>query len=121
MTPPPDDAEKHAPVLAPGVSPEPSVDGDEAGHSSKSLFVRYFKTFERTLVRYNLEARGIQRVLPEHRHTTQHLGFTQICLLWISINLCAINITLGMLGPAVFSLSFLDSSLCAVFGMLVRI
>ena len=40
-------------------------------------------------------------------------------MLWISVNLCAINITLGMLGPAVYSLPFLDSCLCAIFGMLV--
>lgn len=80
---------------------------------------RYFKPVERVLIRYNVEARGIQRVLPAHRHTTQHLGFTQICMLWVSINLTANNTTLGMLGPTVFYLPFLDSSLCAVFGMLV--
>jgi purine-cytosine permease-like protein len=77
------------------------------------------KRMERTLLRYNIEARGIQRVLPTHRHTTEHLGFAQICVLWVSINLTANNTTLGMLGPTVFSLPFLDSCLCAVFGMLV--
>lgn len=77
------------------------------------------KSFERALVRYNLEARGIERVLPSQRHTTDRVGLTQVCVLWVSINLAANNITLGMLGPAVFYLPFLDSSLCAVLGMLV--
>lgn len=68
---------------------------------------------------YNLEARGIQRVLEADKHDLRQLGYTQIAILWFSINLAANNITLGMLGPAVYYLPFLDASLCAVFGMLV--
>lgn len=67
----------------------------------------------------NIESRGIQRVPPTQRHTTSHLGLTQILMLWFSINLTANNTTLGMLGPTVFYLPFLDSCLCAVLGMLV--
>ncbi|KAF2458159.1 permease for cytosine/purines, uracil, thiamine, allantoin-domain-containing protein [Lineolata rhizophorae] len=78
-----------------------------------------FHAFERQLVKYNLEARGIQRVEPDERHDLQQLGYTQVGMFWFSVNLAANNITLGMLGPAVFYLSFLDSSMCAVFGMLV--
>lgn len=79
--------------------------------------VRYYvREFEHTLVKYNLEARGIQRVMPDER---QGGGFMQIGLLWFSINLCANNITLGMLGPVVYELSFLDCSLLAVFGMIL--
>lgn len=111
-------AEKGFPVLAPEVEDHlPSHNTGE--HESTSGLVGYYKKAERALVQYNLEARGIQRVLPEHRHTTDRLGFLQVALLWFSINFCAINITIGMLGPAVFYLSFLDSALCAVFGMLV--
>ena len=66
-----------------------------------------------------LESRGIRRVEPHERHSLQSLGYTQAGLLWFSINLAANNITLGMLGPVVFYLSFFDASLCAVFGMLV--
>ena len=80
-----------------------------------------WKSFERQLVAYNLEARGIQRVEPDERHDLRSLGYTQIAVLWFSINLAANNITLGMLGPAVFYLGFLDSCMCAVFGMLVGI
>ncbi|ORY08076.1 permease for cytosine/purines, uracil, thiamine, allantoin-domain-containing protein [Clohesyomyces aquaticus] len=78
-----------------------------------------WKRFEKQLVSYNLEARGIQRVEADERHDLRALGYTQIAILWFSINLAANNITLGMLGPAVFGLGFLDSSMCAVFGMLV--
>lgn len=83
--------------------------------------MRYIKSFEKTLIRYNMEARGIQRVMPEDRHSLSQLGFGQIGILWFSVNLAANNITLGMLGPAVFHLGFLEASLCAVFGMLVGI
>lgn len=68
---------------------------------------------------YNLESRGIERVLPSERQPLKELGFNQIFIMWFSINLAANNITLGMLAPAVYSLSFLDASLCAVFGCLV--
>ncbi|KAL9049612.1 MAG: hypothetical protein Q9162_007128 [Coniocarpon cinnabarinum] len=67
----------------------------------------------------NLETRGIRRVEPSERHSTKALGYTQISVLWFSINLAANNITLGMLGPTVFHLSFSDAALSAVFGMLV--
>ncbi|KAJ4299671.1 Vitamin B6 transporter [Kalmusia sp. IMI 367209] len=78
-----------------------------------------WKRLERRLAEYRLESRGIQRVEPDERHDLRSLGYSQIAMLWISINLAANNITLGMLGPAVFELGFLDSCLCAVFGMLV--
>ena len=75
-------------------SPLESNDAHEAGPKPQRS---YWQTFERTLLRYNFEARGIQRVLPEHRHDLQRLGFVQIAVLWISINLTANNLTLGML------------------------
>lgn len=37
-------------------------------------------------------------------------------MLWVSINLAAVNITLGMLAPTVFGLGFTDAALCAVGG-----
>lgn len=111
--------EKTAPVLAPDLDERlPSHAGDDGDESTTGL-IGLWKRTERTLVQYNVEARGIQRVLPEHRHTTERLGFVHISLLWISINLAAQNITLGMLGPAVFYLSFKDSALCATFGGLL--
>jgi len=78
-----------------------------------------FNRFERYMVKHNYESRGIRRVEPDERHDTKSLGYTQIGMLWFSINLAANNITLGMLGPAIFGLNFFDSSMTAVFGMLV--
>lgn len=66
-----------------------------------------------------LEARGITRVLPEERHATSLAGYIQMALLWLSANVTANNLAVGLLGPLVFELGFVDSSLCAVFGSFV--
>ncbi|KAJ5774282.1 Permease cytosine/purine uracil thiamine allantoin [Penicillium paradoxum] len=77
------------------------------------------RAFEHQLVEYNLEARGVERVAVDERmKRNTWMTYLQVFLLWISINLAPNNITLGMLGPAVFGLNFLDSALCAVFGVL---
>ncbi|PNS13954.1 Purine-cytosine permease fcyB [Sphaceloma murrayae] len=112
------DEEKGTPVLAP---PAPVTAGDEttSGDGFGARLSSAFKRFEKTVAYYNLEARGIQRVGLSERHSIKNLGYSQIGLFWFSVNLAANNVTLGMLGPAAFSLSFIDSSLCAVFGMLV--
>ncbi|KAJ5748560.1 uncharacterized protein N7511_010256 [Penicillium nucicola] len=78
------------------------------------------RSFEHHLVEYNLEARGIERV-PAHERMKRNswISYLQAFLLWVSINLAPNNITLGMLGPAVYGLNFRDSALCAVFGALI--
>jgi hypothetical protein len=64
-----------------------------------------------------LETRGIQRVRPDESTVTlSWRSYLQPFVLWVSINLAAVNITLGMLGPTVFGLGFTDASLCAVGG-----
>lgn len=78
------------------------------------------RAFEQQLVEYNLEARGIERVGADERmKRLSWVSYLQAFLLWVSINLAANNITLGMLGPAVYGLSSRDSALCAVFGAFV--
>jgi len=67
----------------------------------------------------HVEQRGIQRVLPEERYEASAAGYAQMALLWFSTNLTANNLTLGMLGPLVYGLSFTDAALCAVFGGLL--
>lgn len=96
---------------------EPAVGSQSAIHPGESA--SWFQKFERQLVSYNLESRGIRRVQPNERQDLKQNGYQQIRMLWFSINLAANNITLGMLGPVVFFLSFRDASLCAVFGMLL--
>ena len=77
------------------------------------------KAFEETLVKYNLEVRGIQRVEEHEKVQISWLAYLQVFGLWLSVNLVPNNITLGMLGPAIFELSFRDASLCAVFGAII--
>lgn len=120
-------AEKGAPDLR-SAQPVDVLDNDRDYHgkevnnqpSGTGRINSYIGAFEKRLLQYNLEARGIQRVHEDERMPKlSWLSYVQACLLWVSINLAANNITLGMLGPAVFGLSFRDASLCAVFGALV--
>lgn len=78
-----------------------------------------WKRFEQQLVAYNLEARGVTRVEPHERQDLRLLGYSQVAIMWFSVNLAANNITLGMLGPAIFALGFTDACLLSVFGALV--
>ena len=78
-----------------------------------------WQAFEKQLVAYNLEARGIQRVEPEERQDLRLLGYSQVAIMWLSVNMAANNITLGMLGPAVFTLGFMDACLLSIFGAFV--
>ena len=62
-----------------------------------------------------LEARGISRVPPDERVAPSHLGYVNMALLWYSANITANNLAVGFLGPLLFGLGFVDSSLCVVF------
>jgi NCS1 nucleoside transporter family len=77
------------------------------------------RSFERALLKYNIETRGIQRVEDHEKHRITWLAYLQVFVLWTSINLAINNVTLGMLGPAVYELSFTDSSVCASLGALL--
>ncbi|KAL8708348.1 MAG: hypothetical protein Q9220_006728 [cf. Caloplaca sp. 1 TL-2023] len=95
----------------------PKLSADEDGRLSKLAV--YSRDFEHVLLKYNLEARGVQRVLPHERHPLTWTSYLQLFLFWTSVNLAAQNVTLGMLGPVVYGLSFRDASLCAFFGSLI--
>ena len=83
--------------------------------------------FRRKLSRWNarieslasLEKRGISRVLPTERHEASTAQYRDMALLWFSANISANNLAVGLLGPLVFKLSFLDAALCAIFGLVV--
>jgi hypothetical protein len=107
-------------IFAPD-TPVLPVHGHEARNDDGAILGktrRAWKAFERQLVAYNLEARGIRRVEPDERQDLRLLGYSQVAIMWFSVNLVATNVTLGMLGPAVFTLGFLDSCLLSVFGAL---
>ncbi|KAL8874690.1 MAG: hypothetical protein Q9174_000030 [Haloplaca sp. 1 TL-2023] len=69
----------------------------------------------------SLEARGITRVLPEHRFTGGLRGHVQMVLLWFSINLVANNIITGLFGPLVFALGWTDSVCIVVFAYILGV
>ena len=66
-----------------------------------------------------LEARGIVRVTPEERHRGSIRGYAQMAILWFSINVTANNLVVGLLGPLLFNLGFVDSAMMATFGSLL--
>ncbi|KAG8533627.1 uncharacterized protein KY384_001367 [Bacidia gigantensis] len=79
----------------------------------------YIQNLESYLAKYKFEARGIDRVLVEDTHPTNWRSYIQAFFFWFSVNLAAQNITLGMLGPYIFYLSFRDATLCAAFGAMI--
>lgn len=66
-----------------------------------------------------LEARGISRVPPAERHEASTAQYRGMALLWFSANISANNVAVGLLGPLVFKLGFLDAALCAIFGLIL--
>lgn len=86
---------------------------------TSSKYLSWIKDFERRLIKYNFEARGVQRVLPHECRSLTWRSYIQPFVFWTSLNLAAQNVTLGMLGPKVFALSFRDASICAFFGSLI--
>lgn len=115
------DETKAAPNASNQQQPQPQLpisthDTESAESLQHGKWQDTFKSFERQLIVYNLEARGIQRVEPDERQDLRLLGYSQVAIMWFSVNLAANNITLGMLGPAVFALGFFDSCMLAIFG-----
>lgn len=83
------DMEKAGPELGPVADATAVEERPPAPPGFMPKVKYYVREFEHALVKYNLEARGIQRVMPEERHS---MGFMQIGLLWFSINLAANNV-----------------------------
>ncbi|KAJ9502721.1 Vitamin B6 transporter [Exophiala xenobiotica] len=79
----------------------------------------WVRSFEHVLLKYNIETRGIQRVEDHEKQRIGWYAYLQVFVLWTSINLAINNVTLGMLGPAIYELSFADSSICAALGALL--
>ena len=63
-----------------------------------------------------VETRGITRVLTHEKNASQPLhDYFQMFSLWFSINLQAVNIIIGLLGPLVFGLGWVDCVCIVVF------
>lgn len=65
------------------------------------------------------EARGITRVAPNERHKSSYSNDLQVFLLWLSANVSLNNLGVGMLGPLLFGLGFVDCAICAVVGAFI--
>jgi hypothetical protein len=94
---------------------DPVLDGDESLRSDHKL-LRWTKWVEHVL---GLEARGIHRVRANEQTPKTTLSFLQIVVLWFSINTASQNIILASIGGSVYSLGFVDATLCSVFGTIV--
>ena len=58
-------------------------------------------------------------MLPEELQDASLWNYVQMALLWFSANISVSNFTVGLFGPLVYQLGFVDSAMCAVFGTLV--
>jgi NCS1 nucleoside transporter family len=108
-----------SPPPSPAISASP--DHQDVEMATRQREFGRLKRLGRWMRQCNLEVRGIERVIPADRYSLAELGFVQVGTLWFSVNLTANNIILGMLGPAIYRLSFVDASLCAVLGMSVGV
>lgn len=95
------------------VAPEQSA---EKATSSSALFSKLKRFNERLESLSAFEARGIARVPPDERQPSSTAGDVQVALLWFSANISCNNLIVGLYGPLLFQLGFLDSAMCAVFG-----
>lgn len=82
----------------------------------KRLASRFRRLDEHLQKLSGFEARGITRVLPEERQPHSTSSDAQIALLWFSSNITCNVVIIGLYGPLLFDLGFLDSIMCAVLG-----
>ncbi|RDL32946.1 Uncharacterized protein BP5553_08385 [Venustampulla echinocandica] len=112
LTPPSDSPVKNKKLNT--VEHDATVDIEEPVPTNKFLAWTY--RVEHIL---GFEARGIHRVKEEQQTEKTTLSFSQIVMMWISINAAAQNITLGSIGQSVFGLGFVDAACCSALGGLV--
>lgn len=83
-------------------------------------FLSKFRTWNHRIENLTgLEARGIKRVYPEERHAASVSADAQMAMMWFSANISANNLAVGLLGPLLFGLGFVDSAMCAFGGILI--
>ncbi len=90
---------------------------DAVSSSSLLSTLKKWNTAIESLSRF--EARGISRVPPDERLPPSLWDDVSVALLWFSANISVNNLAVGLFGPLVFGLGFLDSAMCAVFGGLL--
>lgn len=118
---PHDDAILNKPCHQHTAAPHDLMDAAEAG--IVAVYVRPGNRMQKLVDKLEslagIEARGIERVpdsIKAEKTTTE--DYVQMCLIWLSANLTANNMMIGMLGPLTFRLGLRDSMLLATFGSL---
>lgn len=106
---PPDQRTEPPPPLA-----VPKQPAEKTAH--RALVLKAQELNRRLEALNSFEARGIDRVPPEERQPPSAAGDVQIALLWFSANISCNNLIVGLYGPLLFQLGFLDCAMCAVFG-----
>lgn len=91
-----------------------SIGEGQIAPMSSSWTSRFWQTLRSEFT----ETQGVSRVPPDARQPASTAQYVQMISLWTSANLTANHLTLGLLGPKIYGLSFLDSALCATFGVL---
>ena len=110
---------RHPPVVEASASDAVNVESRET-IASASHTGGFFRRLNNRLSSFKLfESRGIERIPLEERHYVKAADYMQMTLLWLSTNMTANNMALGMMGPLSYSLGFVDSALCATFGALL--
>jgi len=66
-----------------------------------------------------LESSNLGRVEEDSRDEAHSMSSMHVAVIWISCNLTAENIILGMLGPLQYDLSFFESALCGISGAII--
>lgn len=87
---------------------------DGARHFVSARNLSYWETMKENI--WNIEGRGIARVLTEEKSLPRPFhDYFHMFSLWFSINLQAVNIIIGLLGPLVYGLGWVDCVCIAIF------
>ena len=90
---------------------------EAAPASEKTLLSRLRALDARIKSLSGFEARGIAPVPPDERISPSSWDTISIALLWFSSNISVTTLAVSLFGPLLFGLGFLDSAMCAFFGV----
>lgn len=92
------------------------VEPDIVEFTSTTRFRMLQRLSQRLKVFSGYEERRLARVPPEERQPPSVASGIQIAIFWLGANISCECLILGLYGPLLFQLEFLDSAMCTVFG-----
>ncbi|KAK4446752.1 vitamin B6 transporter TPN1 [Podospora aff. communis PSN243] len=103
---------------APGATTASLSDTPEAAPTSEKAPLSRLRALDTRIKSLSgFEARGITRVPPEERIKVTSWDIVSIALLWFSANVSVNTLAVSLFGPLLFGLGYLDSAMCAFFGV----